>query len=99
EQQHVRNTYKYRLHPTPEQTQALETVLSRCQALYNVALEQRKTWRERSQGKSTTKALELAHKSSTYLRPDEPLVPLPLHRRPSTRRLVAISPFPRSEGG
>jgi hypothetical protein len=54
EQQSVRNTYKYRLHPTPEQTQAVETVLSRCQALYNVALEQRKTWRERSQGKSTT---------------------------------------------
>src|SRR5262249_20322362 len=39
------------------QEQALETVLSRCLTLYNVALEQRKTWWRRGQsgqGKSAT---------------------------------------------
>ncbi len=50
----VRKTYKYRLHPTPEQEQALAVVLSRCRTLYNVALEQRKTWWGRGQGKSAT---------------------------------------------
>ncbi|HEV8191427.1 MAG TPA: helix-turn-helix domain-containing protein [Ktedonobacterales bacterium] len=57
EQQRVRKTFKYKLPPTPPQEQALETVLSRCQTLYNVALEQRKTWWQREQcgqGKSTT---------------------------------------------
>jgi putative transposase len=57
EQQSVRKTFKYRLTPTPPQEQALETVLSRCWTLYNVALEQRKTWWQReqcSQGKSAT---------------------------------------------
>lgn len=48
--EHVRNTYKYRLNPTPEQEQKLETVLHRCRMLYNVALEQRKTWWQRGQG-------------------------------------------------
>jgi putative transposase len=50
EQQSVHKTYKYRLEPTPEQEQALETVLHRCRTLYNTALEQRKTWWERGQG-------------------------------------------------
>jgi putative transposase len=52
--EHVRKCYKYKLTPTPEQQQALETVLSRCCTLYNVALEQRKTWWERGHGKSVT---------------------------------------------
>jgi putative transposase len=39
----VRKTYKYRLYPTSEQEQALDTVLWRCRTLYNVALEERKT--------------------------------------------------------
>src|SRR5258708_25087170 len=50
----VRKTYKYRLHPTPEQEQALAVVLSRCRTLYNVALEQRRTWWGRGQGRSAT---------------------------------------------
>ncbi|HEU4785009.1 MAG TPA: transposase [Ktedonobacterales bacterium] len=50
----VRKTYKYRLNPTPQQEQALDTVLSRCRTLYNVALEQRKIWWERGQGQSAT---------------------------------------------
>jgi putative transposase len=54
ETQSMRQTYKYRLHPTPIQAQALEAVLARCRALYNVALEQRKTWWQRGQGKSAT---------------------------------------------
>jgi len=52
--QTVRKTFKYRLHPTPEQAQALGTVLQWCRSLYNVALEQRKTWWQRGQGKSAT---------------------------------------------
>src|SRR5258708_11516207 len=54
EQHSVRKTYQYRLMPTPAQAQALEVVLSRCRTLYNVALEQRKTWCGRGQGKSAT---------------------------------------------
>src|SRR5258708_28496241 len=50
EPQAVRKTYKYRLMPTPAQAQALDVVLSRCHTLYNVALEQRKTWWQRGQG-------------------------------------------------
>jgi hypothetical protein len=45
--QSVHKTYKCRLHPTPEQAQALDTLLWRCRALYHVALEQRKTAWER----------------------------------------------------
>ena len=48
EQQSVRKSYKYRLYPTPEQEQALDTILWRCRTLYNVALEERKTaWEKR----------------------------------------------------
>jgi putative transposase len=50
EQQSVRKTYHYKLMPTPEQALALGTVLSGCRTLYNVALEQRKTWWGRGQG-------------------------------------------------
>ncbi len=46
----VRKTFKYKLMPTPEQAWALESVLHRCRMLYNVALEQRKTWWQRGQG-------------------------------------------------
>jgi putative transposase len=46
----IRKTFKYKLNPTPEQEQALETVVWRCRTLYNVALEQRKTWWGRGQG-------------------------------------------------
>ncbi len=38
-----RKTYRYKLCPTPEQEQVLETVLWHCRRLYNVALEERKT--------------------------------------------------------
>src|SRR5215472_13689765 len=47
-------TYNYQLNPTPAQEQALELVLSRCRTLYNVALEQRKTWWGRGQGLGAT---------------------------------------------
>jgi putative transposase len=50
QQNGVRKTHKYRLAPTPAQAQALEGVLDRCRTLYNVALEQRKTWWTRGQG-------------------------------------------------
>jgi len=49
ERQRVRKTFKYRLNPTPHQELALGTVLLRSRALYNVALEQRKTWWQRGQ--------------------------------------------------
>ena len=54
DQQSVCKTYKYKLKPTPAQEQALEAVLHRCRTLYNTALEQRRTWWERGQGKSAT---------------------------------------------
>jgi putative transposase len=54
QQTSVRKTYKYKLTPTPAQEQALEAVLSRCRTLYNVALEQRKTWWGRGEGKGAT---------------------------------------------
>ena len=60
EQQGIRKTFKYRLAPTV--AQALEVVLSRCRMLYNSALEQRKTWWQRGQGRSATyyqQAMEL----------------------------------------
>jgi hypothetical protein len=45
--QSVRNTYKYRLYPTPEHERALATILWRCRARSNVALDERKTAWER----------------------------------------------------
>jgi len=50
----VCKTFKYRLMPTPEQERTLEVVLWRCRTLYNVALEQRKTWWARGQGVGAT---------------------------------------------
>ena len=50
----VRKTFKYKLKPTPEQERALAEVLWRCRTLYNTALEQRRTWWQRGQGKSAT---------------------------------------------
>jgi putative transposase len=50
----VHKCYKYKLMPTPEQEQALACVVSRCQTLYNCALEQRRTWWGRGQVKSAS---------------------------------------------
>src|SRR5260370_40235711 len=50
----VRKTYKYKLMSTPAQAQALEAVLWRCRTLYNTALEQRRTWWQRGQGKGAS---------------------------------------------
>ena len=50
----VRKTMKYKLKPTPEQARQLEAVVWHARALYNVALEQRKTWWQRGQGKGAT---------------------------------------------
>ena len=50
QQSSVCKAYKYRLMPTLAQEQALESVLSRCRMLYNVAVEQRKIWWQRGQG-------------------------------------------------
>jgi putative transposase len=47
EQQGMRKPYKYQLMPTPEQEQALATVLWRCRELYNAGLEERKAAWER----------------------------------------------------
>jgi putative transposase len=38
----VRKTYTYKLVPTPEQEQALATILCRCRELYNAGLQERK---------------------------------------------------------
>ena len=50
----LRKTFKYKLKPTPEQEQVLASILQRCCTLYNVALEQRKTWWGRGQGIGAT---------------------------------------------
>jgi putative transposase len=42
EQQRVRKTFKYKLMPTPEQEQAMATVVCRCRELYNAGLQERK---------------------------------------------------------
>jgi putative transposase len=54
EQRAVRKTYKYKLYPTPDQERQLDHTLRLCRVLYNVALEQRKTWWERGQGRNAT---------------------------------------------
>jgi putative transposase len=54
EQDSVRKTYQYKLLPTLQQAQALETVLLRCRTLYNCAVEQRRTWWGRGQGIGVT---------------------------------------------
>jgi len=50
-----RKAYKYKLEPTPQQEQVLDITLWRCRTLYNVALEQRKTWWQRGEGKCPTR--------------------------------------------
>jgi len=50
----VRKTFKYKMEPTPAQAAVLDTMLYRCRTLYNVALEQRKTWWQRGEGKAAT---------------------------------------------
>jgi putative transposase len=50
DQDTTRKTYTYKLMPTPEHEQALETVVRRCRRLYNCALEQRTTWWDRGHG-------------------------------------------------
>lgn len=52
--QTVRKTFKYQLNPTPQQEHVLANALWQCRALYNTALEQRKTWWQRGHGKSAT---------------------------------------------
>ncbi len=42
DRQGTRKTFKYKLHPTPDQDRALEHVLWRCRELYNAGLEERK---------------------------------------------------------
>jgi putative transposase len=54
EQQSVHKTFNYLLMPTPAQEQALDLVVSRCRTLYNVAIEQCKTWWERGQSMGAT---------------------------------------------
>ena len=69
ETQSVRKTYKYRLKSTPEQERELERVLGLCRWLYNTALEQRKIWWQRGQGKGATyyqQATELPDLKATF---------------------------------
>ena len=49
-----RKAYKYKLQPTPAQEQVLDTIFWRCRTLYNCALEQRKVWWQRGEGKVAT---------------------------------------------
>jgi putative transposase len=51
----VRRTYQEQLRPTPAQERALDAALWRCRMLYNVTLEQRKTWWQRGHGKAATR--------------------------------------------
>jgi putative transposase len=54
EQQSIRKTFKYRLKPTPEQEALLDRTLVRCHHISNAALEQRRTWWARGQGRGAT---------------------------------------------
>jgi putative transposase len=54
EQQGVRKTYKYKLQLTLAQEQLLDRTLLLCRQVYNTALEQRRTWWARGQGKGAT---------------------------------------------
>jgi putative transposase len=55
-----RKTYKYKLKPSPEQERLLDSMLAHCQMLYNTALEQRRTWWGRGQGRAATYAQQAA---------------------------------------
>src|SRR5260370_37425287 len=56
----VRKTCKYKLQPTPQQAAALAETLRLCRQLYNCALEQRRTWWGRGQGRAATHAQQEA---------------------------------------
>jgi len=51
----VRKTFQSKLHPTPEQEQAVERVLWLCRPLETAARAQRLTGWRRGQGKSATR--------------------------------------------
>ncbi len=55
-----RKTFKYKLQPTLQQAAVLEGTLRLCRALYNCALEQRRTWWGRGQGRAATHAQQAA---------------------------------------
>src|SRR5258708_22080365 len=55
-----RKTFKYKLQPTLQQVVALEQTLRLCRRLYNCALEQRRTWWGRGQGRAATHAQQAA---------------------------------------
>src|SRR5258708_17399699 len=55
-----RKTYKYKLQPTPQQAAALQETLRLCRQLYNCALEQRRVWWGRGQGRAATHAQQEA---------------------------------------
>jgi len=47
EQQSIRKTYRYKLHPTPQHERVLERVLMLCRHVYNAALqERREAWQK-----------------------------------------------------
>src|SRR5262245_53755265 len=60
EQPSVRKTFKYKLRPTGEQERVLDHTLRLCRVLYNCALEQRRTWWGRGQGRAATHAQQEA---------------------------------------
>jgi putative transposase len=56
----VRKTFQYKLQPTPQQAAVLEQTLLLCRRRYNCALEQRRTWWGRGQGRAATHAQQEA---------------------------------------
>src|SRR5258707_14406495 len=60
EQTRGHKTFKFKLQPTPQQAQALAETLRLCRQLYNCALEQRRTWWGRGQGRAATHAQQEA---------------------------------------
>jgi putative transposase len=58
--QAVRKTFQYKLRPTREQAAMMEQTLRLCRVLYNGALEQRRTWWGRGQGRVATRAQQEA---------------------------------------
>jgi putative transposase len=60
DEQLVRKAFKYQRRPTAEQERVLEHTLRLCRALDNVALEQRRTWWGRGQGRAATHAQQAA---------------------------------------
>src|SRR5260370_16668442 len=79
----VRKTYKYKLQPTPQQAAALQETLRLCRQLYNCALEQRRVWWGRGQGRAATHAqqeAELPDRKAAFpaYAPIHPHLPQPL---------------------